>query len=97
MARIFLVEDDMTVAALLRHSIAAQDHEVMHFTNAEDCIGNMGLRPDIISIDSKQSYLPRHHNPVVKVQLPLLALGSVETNICNKEANTQTLHFSETE
>lgn len=51
MARIFLVEDDMTVAALLRHSIAAQDHEVMHFTNAEDCIGNMGLRPDIISID----------------------------------------------
>lgn len=51
MARIFLVEDDMTVAALLRHSIVAQDHEVMHFTNAEDCIGNMGLRPDIISID----------------------------------------------
>ena len=51
MARIFLVEDDMTVATLLRHSIAAQDHEVMHFTNAEDCIGNMGLRPDIISID----------------------------------------------
>ncbi|MFM7080105.1 MAG: sigma-54-dependent transcriptional regulator [Bacteroidota bacterium] len=51
MARIFLVEDDMTVAALLRHSITAQDHEVMHFTNAEDCIGNMGLRPDIISID----------------------------------------------
>ncbi|MFN5323839.1 MAG: sigma-54-dependent transcriptional regulator [Bacteroidota bacterium] len=51
MARIFLVEDDMTVAALLRHSIAAQDHEVMHFTDAEDCLGNMGLRPDIISID----------------------------------------------
>ncbi|MFM8917417.1 MAG: sigma-54-dependent transcriptional regulator [Bacteroidota bacterium] len=51
MARIFIVEDDLTVAAMLRHSIASQDHEIMHFTNAEDCIGNMGLRPDIVSID----------------------------------------------
>ncbi|MFZ9942218.1 MAG: sigma-54-dependent transcriptional regulator [Bacteroidia bacterium] len=51
MAKIFIVEDDMAVAALLRHSLASQDHEIMHFTNAEDCIGNMGLRPDIISID----------------------------------------------
>ncbi|MFM7055160.1 MAG: sigma-54-dependent transcriptional regulator [Bacteroidota bacterium] len=51
MARIFIVEDDLTVAAILRHSIASKDHEIMHFTNAEDCIGNMGLRPDIVSID----------------------------------------------
>jgi len=51
MARIFIVEDDLTVAAMLRHSIASQDHEIMQFTNAEDCMGNMGLRPDIISID----------------------------------------------
>ncbi len=51
MARIFIVEDDLTVAAMLRHSIASQDHEIMHFTDAEDCMGNMGMRPDIISID----------------------------------------------
>jgi len=51
MARIFIVEDDLTVAAMLRHSLASQDHEIMQFTNAEDCMGNMGLRPDIISID----------------------------------------------
>ncbi|MFN9596263.1 MAG: response regulator [Bacteroidota bacterium] len=51
MARVFIVEDDLTVAAMLRHSIASQDHEIMQFTNAEDCMGNMGLRPDIISID----------------------------------------------
>jgi len=51
MAKIFLVEDDLTIAMLLRQCIIDQNHEVIHFTNAEDCIGNVGLKPDIISID----------------------------------------------
>ena len=50
--KIFLVEDDMMVATLIRQCLTKFDaFETMHFTNAEDCLSNMQNQPDIVIID----------------------------------------------
>ena len=52
MARIFLVEDDIMVATLMKQALSKNDKfELHHFTTAEDCIANLHLRPDIVTID----------------------------------------------
>ncbi len=52
MAKIFIVEDDMMVASVMKQALAKNDKfEIHHFANAEDCINNLHLNPDIISID----------------------------------------------
>ncbi len=52
MARIFLVEDDIMVVTLMKQSLSKNDKfEIHHFTNAEDCIANLHLRPDIVTVD----------------------------------------------
>lgn len=52
MAKIFVVEDDIMVATLIKqHLSKMNDLEVVHFNNAEDCINNLHENPDIVSID----------------------------------------------
>lgn len=52
MARIFIVEDDMMVAALMKQTLSKNDKfEIHHFSTAEDCMANLHLRPDIVTID----------------------------------------------
>ncbi len=52
MARIFIVEDDVMVASLMKQALSKNDkYELHHFTNAEDCINNLHLNPDIITVD----------------------------------------------
>ena len=51
MAKIFIIEDDMMVATLIRQSLGKQDHDLTHFTTAEECIQNLHLNPDIVTVD----------------------------------------------
>jgi two-component system, NtrC family, response regulator AtoC len=52
MAKIFIIEDDMMVATLMQKALSKNEtFEIHHFTSAEDCIGNLHLNPDIITID----------------------------------------------
>lgn len=51
MAKLFIVEDDMMVATLMKQSLAKFDHEITHFITAEECINNLHLNPDIVSVD----------------------------------------------
>jgi len=52
MAKIFIVEDDMMVAAVMKQALAKNEKfEIHHFLNAEDCISNLHLNPDIVTID----------------------------------------------
>ncbi|HEX5002446.1 MAG TPA: sigma-54 dependent transcriptional regulator [Bacteroidia bacterium] len=51
MAKIFLIEDDVMSATLMKQTLNKHDHEVFHFTDAESCITNLNLNPDIVSID----------------------------------------------
>ncbi|MCC6384541.1 MAG: sigma-54 dependent transcriptional regulator [Bacteroidia bacterium] len=52
MAKIFIVEDDPVIVSLMKQAInKLQDHEITHFSTAEECINNLHLRPDIVSID----------------------------------------------
>jgi len=51
MAKIFIIEDDMMVATLMKQSLAKSDHEIWHYTSAEECINNLHLNPDIITVD----------------------------------------------
>ena len=52
MARIFIVEDDLMVASLLKQALSKNDkYELHHFNNAEDCINNLHLNPDIVTVD----------------------------------------------
>lgn len=52
MAKIFIVEDDLVVVSLMKQAICkSHDHEIIHFTSAEECISNLHQRPDIVSID----------------------------------------------
>lgn len=50
--KIFIIEDDMMVAALIKQTLSRfEQFECIHFTNAEDCISNMHQMPDIAIID----------------------------------------------
>ena len=52
MAKIFIVEDDVMVAALMKQALSKNDkYEIHHFNSAEECISNLHLRPDIITVD----------------------------------------------
>lgn len=52
MAKIFLVEDDIMVATLIKqHLTKMNDLEIFHFQSAEDAINNLHENPDIVSID----------------------------------------------
>ncbi|MCC7513078.1 MAG: sigma-54-dependent Fis family transcriptional regulator [Bacteroidia bacterium] len=52
MAKIFIVEDDAMVATLIRQSLSKNpDFEIQHFESAEECLNNLHLNPDIITID----------------------------------------------
>lgn len=52
MAKIFIVEDDLVVVSLMKQAInKSQDHEITHFTTAEECINSLHQRPDIVTID----------------------------------------------
>lgn len=51
MARLFIIEDDMMVATLMKQSLSKYDHEITHFTSAEECLSNLHLNPDIVTVD----------------------------------------------
>ncbi|HMT28566.1 MAG TPA: sigma-54 dependent transcriptional regulator [Bacteroidia bacterium] len=51
MAKLFIIEDDVMVATLMKQALAKYDHEISHFTTAEECIQNLHLNPDIITVD----------------------------------------------
>jgi two-component system response regulator AtoC len=52
MAKIFVVEDDIMVATLIKqHLSKISDMEIFHFQNAEDSINNLHENPDIVTID----------------------------------------------
>lgn len=52
MAKIFIIEDDVMIASLMKQTLSKDgEHELHHFQNAEDCIQNLYLKPDIISVD----------------------------------------------
>jgi len=51
MAKLFIIEDDVMVATLMKQSLAKYDHDITHFTTAEECIKNLHLNPDIITVD----------------------------------------------
>ncbi len=51
MAKIFIIEDDMMVATLIKQALSKHDHDLTHFTTAEECIQNLHLNPDIVTVD----------------------------------------------
>jgi two-component system response regulator AtoC len=52
MARIFIVEDDIMVATLMKQALSQNaNFEIHHFPTAEECISNLHLNPDIVTID----------------------------------------------
>ncbi|MEP7171713.1 MAG: sigma-54 dependent transcriptional regulator [Bacteroidota bacterium] len=52
MAKIFIIEDDAMIASLMKQTISKNpEHEILHFNSGEECLENLHLRPDIISID----------------------------------------------
>ena len=51
MAKIFIIEDDMMVATLIKKALTKYDHDLTHFTTAEECIQNLHMNPDIVTVD----------------------------------------------
>ncbi len=52
MARIFIVEDDVMIASLMKQSLSKSgDHEISHFQTGEECMNNLHEKPDIVTID----------------------------------------------
>lgn len=52
MIRIFIVDDDQFLGSLIKKAIEKLDNvEVAHFLSPEECLNNLHLNPDIISID----------------------------------------------
>ncbi|MBK9400919.1 MAG: sigma-54-dependent Fis family transcriptional regulator [Bacteroidetes bacterium] len=50
--KIFLIEDDMMIASLIRQNLSKFDaFETTHFTTGEECISNLNQHPDIVIID----------------------------------------------
>ena len=50
--RIFIVEDDKIFAKTIKYIMSLNpDHEIHLFENGADCISNLHLNPDIISLD----------------------------------------------
>lgn len=52
MAKIFIIEDDIMVATLMKQALQKDsDHELYHFQTAEECLSNLHMNPDIVTID----------------------------------------------
>ncbi len=52
MAKIFIIEDDAMVATLIKKALSKNPaYDIHHFESAEDCISNLHLNPDIVTID----------------------------------------------
>ena len=52
MIKIFIVDDDQFLGSLIKKSLEKIENvEVTHFLSPEECISNLHLNPDIISID----------------------------------------------
>ncbi len=51
MAKLFIIEDDLVVATLIKQALSKYDHDLTHFTSAEECIQNLHLNPDIVTVD----------------------------------------------
>ncbi|MDQ3049806.1 MAG: sigma-54 dependent transcriptional regulator [Bacteroidota bacterium] len=51
MAKLFIIEDDLVVATLIKQALSKYDHDLTHFTTAEECIQNLHLNPDIVTVD----------------------------------------------
>jgi DNA-binding NtrC family response regulator len=52
MAKIFIIEDDVMIASLMKQTLVKNsEHETFHFQTAEECMQNLHLKPDIISVD----------------------------------------------
>ncbi len=52
MAKIFIIEDDAMVATLIKQALSKNpSFDIHHFESAEDCISNLHLNPDIVTID----------------------------------------------
>jgi DNA-binding NtrC family response regulator len=50
--RIFVVEDDPVYQRLVKYVVEMDsDHEVHVFDTGEACLANLGLKPDIVSLD----------------------------------------------
>lgn len=50
--RIFLIEDDMMVAAIIEKKVATLPNtELTHFSTGEECLGELNQNPDIVIID----------------------------------------------
>ncbi len=50
--KIFIVEDDLWFGELLKHHLSLNpDYELHLFHTAKECLNNMHLKPDIISVD----------------------------------------------
>ncbi len=51
-ARIFLIEDDMMVAAIISKKVLALENtEIVHFVTGEECLSALNEKPDIVIID----------------------------------------------
>lgn len=49
---IFVVDDDRIIQNLLEYTFNSREgYDVMVFSNGEECIQNLGLKPDIIVLD----------------------------------------------
>ena len=54
--RIFVVEDDPMQSRLIKYVMESNpDHEVHVFDNGKDCLDQLSLKPDLVSLDY---YLP---------------------------------------
>ncbi len=52
MIRIFIVDDDQFLGSLIRKAIEKLDNvDVTHFLSPDECLNNLHLNPDIVSID----------------------------------------------
>ena len=52
MIRIFIVDDDQFLGSLIKKAIEKLDQvDVTHFLSPEECLNNLHLNPDIVSID----------------------------------------------
>ena len=50
--KVFIVEDDKLYGEMLRHHLSLNpDNEVYLFHSGKDCISNLYLKPDFISLD----------------------------------------------
>lgn len=51
-AKIFIVEDDMLVSSVMKQALSKNERfDIMSYSNAEDCLNNLHMNPDIVVVD----------------------------------------------